>query len=66
MMGEVNERVWAESVRLAWLEYWAGEDHRYGRDFAAFMGERFMTDFDVRHVERINKINYVDSGNGAS
>lgn len=43
---------WADDVARAWLETWKGrDDHRYGKDFAAFMGERFLTDFDMRDVE---------------
>ena len=39
---------WIKSVVKAWKEHWEGKDHRYGRDFAAFLGERLITDFNVK------------------
>ena len=35
-------------VVAAWREHWEGRDHRYGTDFAAFLGERLMTDYRLR------------------
>jgi hypothetical protein len=36
-----------------WERYWRDRpDHRYGRDFHAFLGERILTDFDLRHHDR--------------
>lgn len=36
---------WIESVRRDWREHWEPKpDHRYGRDFEAFLGERLKTD----------------------
>ena len=35
-------------VVKAWRGHWEGRnDHRYGRDFAAFLGERLMNDFNL-------------------
>jgi hypothetical protein len=39
-------------VVKAWEGYWRGKDHRYGQDFHAFLGERILTDFDLRHHDR--------------
>lgn len=44
--------LYVADVRATWEECWKGRDHRYGRDFAAFLGERLLTDFDLRHHER--------------
>ncbi len=36
-----------------WESYWQERvDHRYGRDFHAFLGERILTDFNLRHHDR--------------
>ena len=43
---------WALDVRATWREHWQPRpDHRYGQDFAAFLGERLLTDCDLREVE---------------
>lgn len=42
---------WIRGVVSAWQEHWMGKDHRYGRDFAAFVGERLLTDFSLRAYE---------------
>lgn len=45
---------WIEDVRLHWELEWRhkepvnGHLHRYTKDFAAFLGERFLTDFKFR------------------
>jgi len=44
---------WMKSVVDSWVENWKGKDHRYGHDFAAFLGERFLTDFDMRKWEGV-------------
>ena len=36
---------WHAQVREDWRQYWQGKDHRYGRDFAAFLGERLRNDY---------------------
>lgn len=37
--------VWLEDVTTKWEEYWKLQpDSRYGKDFAAFVGERLLTD----------------------
>ena len=42
---------WVEDVAFHWREEWAHrEDHPYSR-LSTFLGERFLTDFDVRDVE---------------
>lgn len=41
---------WLANVVHHWREEWEGKDHRYGHDFAAFLGERFLTDFDRREA----------------
>lgn len=44
---------WTTDVVRAWQGHWRERSgHRYGKDFAAFLGERFLTDFDMRHHER--------------
>jgi hypothetical protein len=46
-------RAWVVEVRHTWEGYWRQkEGHRYAHDFAAFVGERMLTDFDLRHVVR--------------
>lgn len=44
-------REWIQVVAKDWRLHWRGRDHRYGRDFAAFVGERLMTDFRLREFE---------------
>lgn len=45
---------WALETAEAWNEHWRERpDHRYGLDFAAFLGERFLTDFNLRNIEPI-------------
>jgi len=39
---------WYKNVVEVWNEHWKGTDHRYGKDCAAFVGERLMTDFYLR------------------
>jgi len=39
---------WFREVECVWDKHWKGRDHRYGRDFAAFVGERLLTDFHLR------------------
>lgn len=40
---------WVDNVVESWRDHWRGrDDHRYGVDFAAFLGERFLTDFALR------------------
>ena len=51
-MNENDIEAWFSDVKKAWKEYWKDVDHRYGRDFAAFVGERLMTDFGLRDTER--------------
>jgi hypothetical protein len=51
-MTDIDLRVWMQGVIKAWQEHWEGRDHRYGQDFAAFVGERLMTDFELRDLER--------------
>lgn len=49
-------RAWLEEIAATWAGYWKNHDmqpaHRYKMDFAAFVGERFMTDFNLRDIER--------------
>ena len=40
---------WYDEVRETWEGFWKGKDHRYGRDFAAFLGERLMSDFRLHN-----------------
>lgn len=42
---------WMTGVVSSWREHWEGTDHRYGKDFAAFLGERVITDFHLREQE---------------
>jgi hypothetical protein len=49
---EPGLRTWMEGVVKAWRDYWQGKDHRYGHDFASFVGERLMTDFELRDLEQ--------------
>jgi len=53
MSAELRARIreWMQDVVFAWRGYWKGKDHRYGHDFAAFVGERLLTDFDLREYE---------------
>ena len=44
-------RVYMDDVVECWERTWRGKNHRYGHDFAAFLGERVMTDFDLRSQE---------------
>jgi hypothetical protein len=37
-------------VRDVWEKEWRGKDHPYSR-FSTFLGERLLTDFDLRHIE---------------
>lgn len=40
---------YVREVRSVWRGHWAKRpDHRYGKDFAAFLGERLLSDFDLR------------------
>jgi hypothetical protein len=40
-----------DEVHNAWMIHWASRpDTRYGKDFAAFLGERILTDFDHRRT----------------
>lgn len=40
---------WLSNVIVDWRTHWADRpDHRYGRDMAAFIGERLLTDFELR------------------
>jgi len=43
---------WVAEVVALWEQVWKGKDHRYGRDFHAFLGERVLTDFELRHHDR--------------
>lgn len=47
---------WMEDVVESWRGYWKDKGdvppHRYSLDFGAFVGERLMTDFALRHRER--------------
>ena len=44
----------AEVVKT-WEEYWKPKvHHRYGQSFHAFLGERILTDFDLRQHDRPN------------
>lgn len=45
-VGQIEE--WYDEVKETWEGYWKGKDHRYGCDFAAFVGERLMSDFRLR------------------
>lgn len=45
-------RVWMDDVAYHWESQWKGTDHRYGQSFAAFVGERFLTDFGMRDIEQ--------------
>lgn len=39
---------YVDGVRSAWLKHWEPrQDHRYGRDFCAFLGEAVMTHFGL-------------------
>ena len=43
---------WVQEVADVWQSTWKSKpNHRYGRDFAAFLGERLLTDFDLRDKE---------------
>jgi hypothetical protein len=44
---------WLERVISAWELKWRDHehDHRYKRDLPAFIGERFLNDFNLRHLE---------------
>lgn len=45
-------RTYVNGVRRDWKEHWEGRlDHRYGRDFHAFLGERILTDFDLADLD---------------
>jgi hypothetical protein len=44
-------QAWADSVALDWSIYYRDTVHRYS-DFAAFLGERFLSDFDLRDIEQ--------------
>ena len=42
---------WAADVVHHWREEWSHrDDHPYSR-LSTFLGERLLTDFDLRHVE---------------
>ncbi|MFI5230756.1 MAG: hypothetical protein ACHQWU_16920 [Gemmatimonadales bacterium] len=47
-----NLRVWLASRAQDWDRHWKGRDHRYGDDFAAFVGEALLTDFELRDLGR--------------
>lgn len=51
-----ESRPWLEQVAEVWLEQWKNHQavppHRYKIDFAAFVGERLLTDFELRDIER--------------
>jgi hypothetical protein len=49
--GESMDQYVAGVVR-DWEKFWKGRDHRYGHDFHAFLGERMLTDFDLRQHDR--------------
>lgn len=43
---------WLEDVGREWREEWSHrDDHPFSR-FSTFLGERFLTDFDLREAER--------------
>lgn len=41
---------WASDVVGNWVVQWKDKDHPYSR-LSTFLGERFLTDFDMRHYE---------------
>ena len=46
---------WYVEVRETWEGFWKGRnEHRYGRDFAAFVGERLISDFRLTKPEGEN------------
>ena len=52
-LDESAMRSWMKAVVRAWKDQWRlHKDHRYGRDFAAFVGERLLTDFSLRDLEQ--------------
>jgi hypothetical protein len=50
--GELLDR-YVGSVVRDWEMFWKDRpDHRYGQDFHAFLGERVLTDWRIRHHDR--------------
>lgn len=44
---------WVNGVVKLWKAHWEGRlDHRYGRDFHAFLGESVLTDFNLPHHDQ--------------
>jgi hypothetical protein len=59
LLGQADKpdlRSWLEGVARTWAGYWKTHPeeppHRYKRDFAAFVGERLLTDFNLRDIEK--------------
>jgi hypothetical protein len=50
---DVNLEEWLKKVIKIWEGKWKNfeHDHRYKRDLPAFIGENFLNDFNLRHLE---------------
>jgi hypothetical protein len=50
-----HPKSWLEDVVTAWSFWSQRTDHRYGCDFGAFLGERFLTDWNLREVAGVSE-----------